>query len=174
MTLLGNETALVVWGVAAAGGLTALITASQVAYDIMRLVGAAVLIVLGIQAIVNARRQAPEAVPEAAEAAPSPGGRSAWRPYSVGLIANLTNPKAAVFALSFLPQFVQPGNPMLPMLVMLAVLWALVDALWFALVIWFIGKARTYFRRANIWRGLTQLSGAVLIGLGLRLALESQ
>jgi threonine/homoserine/homoserine lactone efflux protein len=91
----------------------------------------------------------------------------------VGLIANLTNPKAAVFALSFLPQFVHPGRPALPALMSLAVLWALVDAAWFTLVIWFIGKARTYFTRATIWRRLTRISGAVLIGLGLRLALES-
>jgi threonine/homoserine/homoserine lactone efflux protein len=171
LTLLGNETALVLWGFAAAGGLTVLITASRVAYDVMRFAGAGVLLVLGFQAIAGARRRAPQAMPEALPAAARPGG---WRPYSVGLIANLTNPKAAVLALSFLPQFVHPGRPALPALMSLAVLWALVDAAWFTLVIWFIGKARTYFTRATIWRRLTRLSGAVLIGLGLRLALESQ
>jgi threonine/homoserine/homoserine lactone efflux protein len=174
MTLLGNETALLLWGFAAAGGLTVLITASRVAYDTMRLAGAGVLIVLGVQAIVNARRRAPRAMPDAEETRPSTGRPNAWRPYSVGLIANLTNPKAAVFALSFLPQFAHPGHPALPELMALTVLWALVDAAWFTLVIWFIGKARTYFTRATIWRRLTRLSGAVLIGLGLRLALESR
>ena len=174
MTLLGNETALLLWGFAAAAGLTVLITASRLAYDTMRLAGAGVLIVLGVQAIVNARRRTPRAMPEAVETTPSAGRPNAWRPYSVGLIANLTNPKAAVFALSFLPQFVHPGHPALPALMGLAVLWAVVDAAWFTLVIWLIGKVRTYFTRAAIWRRLTRLSGAVLIGLGLRLALESR
>jgi threonine/homoserine/homoserine lactone efflux protein len=173
MTLLGNETALVLWGCAAAGGLTALITASQVAYDVMRLVGAGVLIFLGVQVILNARRQTPQGVPAAGEVAVASRPK-AWRSYSVGLVANLTNPKAAVFALSFLPQFARPGYPVLPMLVGLSVVWALVDAVWFLLVIWFIEKAKAFFIRAKTWRRLTGLSGAVLIGLGLRLALESQ
>ena len=174
MTLLGNETALILWGFAAAGGLTALITASRVAYDVMRLAGAVVLVVLGLQAIINARRRPPRVVPDAGELAATAAGPTAWRSYSVGLVANLSNPKAAVFALSFLPQFVPAEYPVLPTLVALSALWAVVDAFWFMLVIWFIGEARAYFTRARVRRRLAWLSGAALIGLGLRLALESQ
>ncbi|RKR91371.1 threonine/homoserine/homoserine lactone efflux protein [Micromonospora pisi] len=169
MTMLGNETALVIWGIAAACGLTALVTASQLAYDTMRIVGAGVLIWLGVQALLSVRRG------ESTFAPPSgtdPGRSSGWRSYRTGLIANLTNPKAAVFAMSFLPQFVPGGLPVLPTVVLLAVLWAVMDALWFSGVIWFIGRARSLFDRSVVRRRLTQFSGAVLIALGLRLVTE--
>jgi threonine/homoserine/homoserine lactone efflux protein len=174
MTLLGNETALIIWGCAAASGLTALITASRVAYDMMRLTGAVVLVVLGVQAVVQARRQGVQDVPESVESGRPVRRHRAWRSYSVGLLANLTNPKAAVFALSFLPRFARPGYPLLPMLVGLSVLWAVVDALWFLLVIWFIARAKAFLTWASVWRRLARLSGIVLIGLGFRPALESR
>ncbi|MFK3984060.1 LysE family translocator [Micromonospora sp. NPDC050397] len=169
MTMLGNETALVVWGVAAALGLTALITASQVAYDTMRIVGAGVLIFLGVQAFLSVRRGQPAlGVPEGSFAVRSTG----WRSYRAGLVANLTNPKAAVFAMSFLPQFAPRGLPTLPTVVGLAVLWAVMDAIWFTGVIWFVDRAKGLFARSAVRRRLTQVSGAVLIALGLRLATE--
>jgi threonine/homoserine/homoserine lactone efflux protein len=176
LALAGNETALMLWGLAAATGLTALITASEVAYSVLRVVGAAVLLFLGVQAILQSRRSregelapAPQVADRAAQPAP---GSSPWRSYSTGLVTNLTNPKAAVFALSFLPQFVHPGAPVLPTVAGLGVVWALVDALWFTGVIWFIGRARVFITRPSVWRRLTRLSGIVLIALGLRLAAE--
>jgi len=90
------------------------------------------------------------------------------------LVANMTNPKVAVFALSFLPQFVPAGYPVSGTLPILAVLWGVVDAIWFTGVIWFIGRAKELFGRSSFRRRLTQLSGVVLIGLGLRLALDMQ
>lgn len=86
----------------------------------------------------------------------------------------MTNPKVAVFALSFLPQFVPAGYPVSGTLPILAVLWGVVDAIWFTGVIWFIGRAKELFGRSSFRRRLTQLSGVVLIGLGLRLALDMQ
>jgi threonine/homoserine/homoserine lactone efflux protein len=169
MTLLGNETALLLWGVAAACGLTALIEASQVAYDLIRYAGAAVLIVLGIQSLVS--RKSPLPPEEAAPDDPRQGGY--WRAYSAGLLTNLMNPKAGIFAMSFMPQFVPHGLPAFYGFLLLAVLWALMDSLWFTGVIWGIGKAREYFTRANVWRRITQISGIVIIGLGVRVALDS-
>ena len=171
MTMLGNETALVLWGLAATAGLTALITASEVAYNVMRVVGAVVLIVLGAQALRTAWRGGSTFEQVEATAGTGPSG---WQSYRTGVIANLTNPKAAVFALSFLPQFVPAGFSVPATLPLLAVLWGVVDAIWFTLVIWFIGRAKEIFARSSVRRRLTQLSGVVLIGLGLRLALDRQ
>jgi threonine/homoserine/homoserine lactone efflux protein len=171
MTMLGNETALVLWGLAAAAGLTALIAASEVAYAVMRVLGAVVLVVLGVQALRTAWRGGSTFEQPEATATTGPTG---WQSYRTGVVANLTNPKAAVFALSFLPQFVPAGFPVTATLPVLAVLWGVMDALWFTGVIWFIGRAKELFTRSSFRRRLTQLSGVVLIGLGLRMALGSQ
>src|SRR5690606_16966910 len=65
-TLAGNETGVLVWGLAVAFGLSGLIAASQLAYDVMRVIGAVVLVYLGAQAIWENRRRRPESAPEPA------------------------------------------------------------------------------------------------------------
>ena len=165
ITLLGNETALIIWGVSAACGLTALITASRPAYDVVRIAGAVILIAIGWQSLVRARhgeKPAPEI---------SSNVNNGWKSYSVGVIANLSNPKAGVFASSFLPQFVSTRASVFPAILLLASLWALVDAAWFTGVIWFIAKAKVFFSRDTVWRRMTQISGLALITLGIRLAI---
>ncbi|MCF6473354.1 LysE family translocator [Nonomuraea sp. MG754425] len=165
---LGNETGILLWGLAAAFGLSALLAASQLAYDIMRVTGAALLIVMGAQALWQARRgaRAESAVPEA------PAGRRG--PYLAGLGTCLANPKAAVFAMSFLPQFVPAGRNVPLTLVTLAVLWVLVDLLWYGLLIWAVGRAKEWLGRPAVKRRLEQVSGVVLVGLGVRMAVESR
>ncbi|MDH6439054.1 threonine/homoserine/homoserine lactone efflux protein [Streptomyces sp. SAI-144] len=107
LTVLGNETGVFIWGVVAALGLTALLTASEIAYDVMRIGGAVVLVAFGIQALRQARRTKAAAADGGWEST----GRTGWAAYRAGLLLNLANPKAAVFALSFLPQFVPEGAP---------------------------------------------------------------
>jgi threonine/homoserine/homoserine lactone efflux protein len=170
LTTLGNETGVVGWGVAAALGLTALVTASQIAYDTIRVLGAIFLVVLGVQSLLAARRAAPATAAPAATAAGT--NSSGWHAYRVGVATIAANPKAAVFAMSFLPQFVPAGVPVLPALVTLAVVWGIVDLLWYGLLIWFVGRARAVFSRAAVRRRLEQVSGAVLVALGVRLAVE--
>ncbi|MFI6737301.1 LysE family translocator [Nonomuraea sp. NPDC050451] len=167
---LGNETGILLWGLAAAFGLSALLVASQLAYDVMRVVGAVVLVVMGAQALWQARKGAPAAGAEA-EGAVVPGLRG---PYLAGLGTCLANPKAAVFAMSFLPQFVAPGQNVPVTLATLAVVWVLVDLAWYGLLIWTVAKAKAVLGRPAVRRRLEQISGVVLIGLGVRLAVESR
>ncbi|WP_219825493.1 LysE family translocator [Nonomuraea typhae] len=168
----GNETGIFLWALAAAFGLSALLLASQLAYDVMRVAGAVFLVYMGAQSLWQARkrRRAPDAAePETAE--PVTGWR---RSYLAGLGTCLANPKAAVFAMSFLPQFVPPGQNVPLTLVLLAVIWVLVDTLWFALVVWTIARTKELLNRPSVRRRLEQVSGVVLIGLGVRLAVESR
>jgi len=184
-TVLGNETGVFVWGVVAACGLTALLTASQLAYDALRVVGAVVLVVFGAQALWSARRgRGPDRGSVVQDADRDTGSttataplephvrRSAWRSYRAGLALNLANPKAAVFALSFLPQFVPAGAPKLPAMVALAALWAVFEVGYYACYVWGVGRMRRLIDRAAVRRRLEQVSGGVLIALGLRMALE--
>jgi threonine/homoserine/homoserine lactone efflux protein len=169
MTVLGNETGVFLWGVAAAFGMTALLAASQIAYDIMRFVGAGVLIWFGVQALWSARRTT--AASDSGER-PDPvlPGRRAYRG---GLALNLANPKAAVFAMSFLPQFVPATAAKLPTMIALAALWAVFEIGYYGLYVWFVGRMKSVFDRGSVRRRLEQVSGGVLIALGVRLALES-
>ena len=167
LTVLGNETGVFIWGVVAAFGLTALLTASEVAYDVMRIVGAVVLVGFGIQTLRHARRA------EGTEETVWEGTRkSGWASYRGGLLLNLANPKAAVFALSFLPQFVPDGAPHLPAMVGLAALWAVYEVGYYGLYVWFVGRMRTVLSRSGVRRRLEQVSGGVLLLLGVRMALD--
>lgn len=167
-TVLGNETGVFVWGLVAAFGLTALLTASEIAYDVMRYVGAAVLVVFGVQAIRSARRGGGPDMDGLSGGEP---GEPGWRSYRSGLLMNLANPKAAVFAVSFLPQFVPEGAPQLPYMAGLAAVWALFEVVYYAMYVWCVGRLKGLLSRAGVRRRLEQVSGGVLLVLGLRLAL---
>ncbi|MFF2023761.1 LysE family translocator [Streptomyces sp. NPDC058171] len=167
LTVLGNETGVFVWGVAAALGLTALLAASQVAYDVLRIGGAVVLIVFGVKALINARRGQDEETDQGA--APV---RSGWRAYRSGLLLNLANPKAAVFAMSFLPQFVPAGAPHLATMIGLAAIWAVFEIGYYGLYVWFVGRLKGFISRAKVRARLEQVSGGVLLLLGVRMAVE--
>ncbi|WP_084963403.1 LysE family translocator [Thermoactinospora rubra] len=171
---LGNETGVLLWALAAAFGLSALLLASQLAYDVMRVAGAVVLVAMGAQSLWQARRgraaEVAAVAPEAGE--PVAGG---WRrSYLLGVGTCLANPKAAVFAMSFLPQFVPAGADVPLTLVTLALIWVAVDTLWYAVVIWAVAAARAFLGRPAVRRRLEQISGLVLIGLGVRLITESR
>jgi threonine/homoserine/homoserine lactone efflux protein len=192
LTVLGNETGVFVWGVVAAFGLTALLAASQLAYDVMRFGGAAVLIGFGVQAFRSARRggglglrpdgrpdgtsdgHGVEGVTGSGAAGTGLDGRRepGWRAYRAGLLLNLANPKAALFAMTFLPQFVPQGAPRLPLIVTLAAVWAVFEVGYYSLYVLFVGRLRRLLTRRGVRRRPEQVSGGVLVALGVRLALE--
>ncbi|WP_031521993.1 LysE family translocator [Streptomyces sp. NRRL F-5123] len=177
LTVLGNETGVFVWGTVAAFGLTALLAASQVAYDVMRVVGAVTLIGFGVRTLLEARRGAPggtnstDGTDEGKAAQPL--ARSGFASYRSGLLLNLANPKAAVFAMSFLPQFVPSGAPQLPTMIGLAALWAVFEVGYYGMYVWFVGRLQHVISRAAVRRRLEQVSGGVLLLLGVRMAVES-
>jgi threonine/homoserine/homoserine lactone efflux protein len=173
-TVIGDDLGALIWGAAAALGLSALLVASHVAYDVLRIAGAAFLVAMGVRALwpkrwtrsrPTDRRETDErAVPEA----------SPWQSVRLGLMTNLANPKAGVFAMSFLPQFVPRGAPALPAMLVLSVLWVLIDASWGLTLVWAAHRLRRTLQRSAVQRWLDRASGAVLVGLGLRLAFEAR
>ncbi|WP_301177165.1 LysE family translocator [Actinomadura geliboluensis] len=170
--VLGNEAGVLVWGLAAAVGLSALLVASRLAYEGLRVAGAVVLVWFGVRALWRARRGGASDGLEGVEGGGA--GLSGWRCFRLGLVTNFANPKAGVFAVSFLPQFVPDGWPVGWTLVGFSVLWALIDLAWYAVVVWVVGAARRVLGRPGVRRRLEQVSGAVLVGLGVRLAVEAR
>jgi threonine/homoserine/homoserine lactone efflux protein len=101
-------------------------------------------------------------------------GRGGWSAYRAGLVTNLANPKAGVFAISFLPQFIPHGYPVLPTGLLLAAVWVICDGTWYLTLTAIVHGARRMFSRGVVRQRLEALSGVALVGFGVRLALESR
>jgi threonine/homoserine/homoserine lactone efflux protein len=173
-TVLGNETGVFVWGCAAAFGFTALLAASQIAYDGMRVVGACVLLWFGIQSFRSARKmKRGEAAEEPDELEGGARTKGALWSYRVGLLTNLANPKAAVFAMSFLPQFVPAHAPKLVTMVLLAAVWAFYEVFYYSVYVWCVHRLRTFFSKRKVRRHMEQISGTVMLGLAARMVMEN-
>lgn len=165
--ILGDELGMYLWAVASAVGLAALVAASQLAYLVLRVVGAAFLILLGVQAWRASRHLRAEASP--AEPAPPPPG---WRALGTGLVTNLANPKAAIFAFAFYPQFIPPHANVLTVTLFLALLQVLIDGTWSVVLAALVSRAAAFFRRTTVRRWLERATGTVLIALGIQQAAE--
>jgi threonine/homoserine/homoserine lactone efflux protein len=168
-TVLGLEAGIYLWALAAGAGLAAVVAASELAYAVLRVAGAVVLLVLGLRAWRSAWRDRGEADPPAAS-----GGRSARGSFLEGLLVQLANPKAAVFMFSFYPQFVPRDEPVLLWTAGLAVVQVLVETALYLGLTAAVGRASAWFRRRRVRRRLEAASGSVLIALGLRVATTSR
>src|SRR5271170_3156739 len=113
-TSLGICLGLCVHATASALGLSAILRVSAVAYSVVKAVGAGYLIFLGIQTIRGAGRRLAAKVEDGLEAAGPAGNRELdFRSFRQGILTNVLNPKVAVFYLTFLPQFIAPGDAVL-------------------------------------------------------------
>jgi threonine/homoserine/homoserine lactone efflux protein len=164
MTTAGIATGVLLWGIASAAGVGALLATSASVYDVVRLIGAAYLVCLGVAAWRAAGKTAPTKGPLARRT-----GRPAFR---LGLMSNLTNPKLVVLYATVLPSFVPAGGSIPAWSLMFASIHAGLGLLWLSAYAWLLTRAARFFERRAVRRALDRLSGGVLIGLGLRLAAQ--
>ncbi|MGW5641760.1 LysE family translocator [Saccharopolyspora sp. NPDC003752] len=170
-TVLGLEAGLYLWALAAGAGLAALVAASEVAYLVLRVAGAALLIYLGVRSWIAAIRA--KAAGEPVEAAASPR-QSARRSFGEGVLVMLANPKAAIFMFAFYPQFIPTDRQLLATTAVLALIQVVVETAFYLALAAGVARAGAWFRRAKIRRRLEAVSGTVLVALGLRVAVESR
>jgi threonine/homoserine/homoserine lactone efflux protein len=160
--VVGGTLGCLVWATAGVVGLTALLQASELAYTVVRWLGAAYLIYLGVKALWNSRRPV-----ELDEPAPVPSVRAAVR---VGLLTNLLNPKPGVFYISLLPQFLPVGQPAWG-----GVLVAIhlgIGLVWFPILITAAGRARGFLLRQR--KVFDRLSASALIAFGVKTAADAR
>lgn len=169
LTMLGGLAGISVHATASALGLSALLATSATAFAVVKLVGAVYLTVLGVRALRHAagRARAARALTARARTTPLPA-RQAMRQ---GWLSNVLNPKAAVFFVTFLPQFIPPGSPALPHSMALMAIFALIYALWFCALVAGVDRAAAWLRRARVQAWLERVTGACLLAFGVRLAL---
>lgn len=161
----GVAAGVFLWAVAAAAGVAALVATVPVVLTTIRYAGAAYLAYLGVRALLAAVRPAP--------AGPGAQPGSAGGAFRDGLLCNALNPKAAVFFLALLPQFL-PARPGAVDTLTLSLLAVGITLLWFCTVANLVAVFRRLFARSRVRRTLDGLSGAALLGLGARLALARQ
>ncbi|MGH4031547.1 LysE family translocator [Actinomycetota bacterium Odt1-20B] len=173
------------WGVAAAVGITALLTASHLAYDALRVAGAAYLLWLGGSALWQARSRkafaaamgdSAQAEAKATAAAPAaegpatakgaPGRAAAFR---AGLGTNLLNPKAGIFYMSLIPQFIPRGEPVFGATMLLTVIDVAELALWYWVVSGAAAALGERIRRPAFRRRMEQVCGVAFIGFAASL-----
>ncbi|MBY8863341.1 LysE family transporter [Nocardia sp. CA2R105] len=157
-----------VWAVLSGLGVAGLLAASAMAFTVVKLAGAVYLCYLGVRALLAARRGAYDTGAEQVSADPV-GVRAGFRQ---GLLNNLLNPKAAVFFVALLPQFL-PASPTLADTAQVAVAATVVTLAWFVVLAVGIATLRRVFTRRRVRQVIDGAMGTLLVGLGVRIALQS-
>jgi threonine/homoserine/homoserine lactone efflux protein len=168
LTALGVSSGQAVWAVATSAGVAALIVASEPVFLALKLAGAAYLVYLGLQALWSAF--------VGSRGSGATGTRGAQladrRAYRQGVISNLGNPKMAVFFTSLLPQFAPVGGGAFAVLLALGLVFCALTLVWLSVYAVVVARVGDVLRKTGVRRLLDAVTGAVLVALGIRLALE--
>jgi threonine/homoserine/homoserine lactone efflux protein len=182
---LGVNAGCLAWGLAAAAGVTEVLAASHTAFEAVRIAGAAYLTWLGCRALWRSRRRRGPATPEAE---PEPGGDGRPQPPAVaaghgadtgrlaafrsGFTTNLLNPKAGVFYMSLLPQFIPHGAPVFGTSMLLTLTDVAELLIWFCVLSAAASALTQRISRASFKRRMEQISGVVFIGFAVNLIVD--
>ena len=161
---LGIVTGCFVWAGIVGCGLSALLVASELAYNALRWLGAAYLLYVGFRML---RRPRDSFV---APSMPQSRGRGA---YSRGALTNLLNPKVGIFYVSFLPQFIPSGVSVAPFTLLLGAIHGILGLIWFSVLVAATRPLMRWLRRPSVLRWLDRATGGIFIAFGARLAIES-
>jgi threonine/homoserine/homoserine lactone efflux protein len=171
-TAFGVFVGVLAWGVAAAVGVSALLTTSSVTYDVLRFVGAAYLLWLGVRFLSRALRGDAAGARFDGDMGPTTPS-NLWVCFRQGLLANLLNPKVGAFYVATIPQFLPDGVSHVWMGVALALVHNLEGLAWFSAVILGTHRLRAALDSSRARRRVDAVTGTALVGFGVRLALSA-
>lgn len=172
VTTFGICSGLFVHAILSAFGVSVVLMHSATAFHLVKIAGACYLMWLGVQSLYGVVRGGSYA--ESTGPSGIPGMVSPRRCLLEGFLSNVLNPKVAVFYLAFLPQFIGPTDPVLRKSLLLAGIHYAEGILWLATVSIVLDRTRRFFLKSSVRRWLDGLCGTLLVGLGLRLAVERQ
>ena len=167
LSAIGNCVGILTWATSSAIGLSAIFAQSQTAYSILKWVGVSYLVFVSLQTLFALRHEFGKFdLDSKSEASNSASFR-------LGLITNLTNVKAAVYAVAFLPAFVPSNFSLAWGILIFGSIWALISILWNIFLIWTVKKSSVFIQRPAVRRTLTAISALGIMGLAIGLALSS-
>ena len=167
---LGICLGLLGWGTSAAFGLTALLAASEFAFNLVKWAGAAYLVYLGVKLLLKPRDYLATAQTEAGVALRR-GGTGCFQR---GFFSNILNPKVGVFYVTFLPQFIPHGVNVAVFSMMLTGIHLLITLAWFTLLIAMTVPLGRFLTKPRVVRNLDRVTGCVFVGFGLKLAVAKR
>ncbi|MCX4671592.1 LysE family translocator [Streptomyces sp. NBC_01381] len=166
--VLGIQTGTLLWGALTSLGVTALLTASHLAYTALRWVGAAYLIWMAARMLRDTFRGQPTS--DTDDAVLTAGTDSVGGGWRQGTLTNLLNPKVGAFYVAVLPQFIPPGTGHFAMGLLLTTVHILIGLLWSAVLIGFARVLHGWLRKPRARRLLDRITGTVIGIFGIRLA----
>ncbi|MDQ1158457.1 threonine/homoserine/homoserine lactone efflux protein [Sphingomonas sp. SORGH_AS 950] len=161
--MAGCLSAVVIVLAASAAGLTTVLLALPGAFEVIRYAGVAYLLFLGIKAW-----RADVAPVDVGDGAipPSLSHRAVFRG---GFLIGISNPKLILFAVAFLPQFINPARAQMPQFAILVATFAVIEGLWYAVYALGGRSLSRYLGRPSVKRAFNRLTGAIFMGFGLAL-----
>jgi threonine/homoserine/homoserine lactone efflux protein len=168
-TIAGNVAGLVVHTVGVAFGLSAILLGSARVFEVVKLLGAAYLIYLGVMTFRHTRTPVPGT--DQVRERQVISRRTAFRQ---GFLSTTLNPKPALFFATFLPQFVDPDGNVALQVLGLGAFHILVGVVWLTTYALLIGRLQFVLTREDVRRWLERATGAVLVALGVRVAFSDR
>lgn len=169
ISVLGISTGVLFHTCAVAFGLSAIVVTSAMAFTVIKYVGAAYLVYLGVTILLNhpsqTQRRTTAILPE-----------TNWTIYRRGMLTNVLNPKVALFFLALLPQFVDANSPY-PTLsfILLGLTFVTTGTIWCLLLVRLSSGIGQYFRQNQRTAAILQrITGTLFIGLGVKLAVTDR
>jgi threonine/homoserine/homoserine lactone efflux protein len=165
MVMLGITSSLFIWGTFAALGISAVLETSKIAFETLKILGVAYMFWMGANFIHSAFMK--ESIAES-----TPEIRVERGAYLRGILSNLLNPKAGVFYISVLPQFIPDNSNHLLMGIALTGIHASLTIIFFITLIFFVDAVKSFFLHKKVARLMEALSGVAVIGFGTKLLLS--
>lgn len=161
---VGVSCGLLVHMTAAAVGVAALLLSSAEAFTALKLIGAGYLLYLGVRSLIASRRT------HDGHADVDHPPASGWSVFRQSFVANVLNPKAALFFVAVLPQFLTPHSAVAPQVLLLGAIDVVMGLAWWALFVYGISRVQRVLDGGRSRRIIDRVAGVGLIGLGAGLA----
>jgi threonine/homoserine/homoserine lactone efflux protein len=166
LSSIGNCVGIITWSVSSAVGLSAIFNESETAYAILKWTGVIFLTIISIQTFLSLRHEFGKFDLSSSITA------SHWGSFRLGFVTNLTNAKAAVYAVAFIPAFIPQQSSLGFGIIFLGVIWALISIIWNIGLIWTVKKSSLYIQKPQVRRTLTAISAFGILGIAIGLALS--
>jgi RhtB (resistance to homoserine/threonine) family protein len=169
LSALGIAIGSSIWAAASVLGVAVLLESSDLAFTVLKYAGAAYLVYLGLRSLIGSFRKNGDSA--ASPISPATPRAKASNAFGQGLLNNLLNPKAGAIFVSVMPQFIEPHDSVVRLVLMVACYDAIVIA-WLCMYGYVVSRAGRGRIGGRVRKSLERVTGTVMVGLGVRLAFE--